>query len=279
MPTGLVLDGVALAVPGFNVTNFLDNPKLRLSPNGYRIRSSRERAWVHLIVVHTTGGIPGGTDHRAQVIIPGFGPSTNAGERVVAMWKTGGKPAGAHLLIDFDGKIYCCADLVTEAAFHAEHANGCSVGIEVVQGHNAELYQAQIDLTARFIYALCAIMPVSVQRQIPKAYTDQPIPRFVTSQQQEVPLANVVGIVGHRDLTASRGEGDPGNPIMNSLATVGCESFDFGSSVDLTTWKARQATLGIAKPDGVPGPQTVAALKAAGYPDGIWVRSSPSPTT
>ena len=66
---------------------------------------------------------------------------------------------------------------------------------------------------------------------------------------------------------------------MNSLATVGCESFDFGSSVDLTTWKARQATLGIAKPDGVPGPQTVAALKAAGYPDGIWVRSSPSPTT
>lgn len=274
MSTGLVLKGTRVAVPGFDITNFADNQKLRLSPHGYRIRSSRERAWVHLVVVHTTGGIPGGTDQRAQVILPGFGPSTNAGERVVAMWKTGGRPAGAHLIIDFDGKIYCCADLVTEAAFHAEHANGCSVGIEIVQGHNAELYQAQLDLAAKFIVALCALMPVPIQRQIPTPYSGQPIPRFVTSQQQEIPLADVVGVVGHRDLTASRGEGDPGDSLMGALAANGCETLDFGKGDDLTTWKTRQAALGIVAPDGVPGPQTVAALKKAGYSDGLWMMTN-----
>jgi hypothetical protein len=268
--TGLIVDGVRVAVPGFDIANFLDNPKLRLAPGGFRMRSGRERAWIHLIVVHTTGGIPGGSDLRKQIIYPGFGPSTNAGERVVDMWKTQGKPAGSHLLIDFDGKISCCADLITEAAYHAGHANGCSVGIEVVQGHGAELYQSQLNLTARLISALCVLMPVPIQKQIPTPYTGHPIPRFVASQQKEIPLADVVGIVGHRELTASRGEGDPGNALMGALIANGCEMLDFYSGQDLKVWKQRQADLGIANPDGVPGPRTVAALKLAGYPNGLW---------
>jgi hypothetical protein len=271
MGTGLIFDKAKLSIPGFDITNFFDDPTIRLAPSGYRIRSRRERAWIRVIVTHTTGGIPGGADHRAQVIYPGFGPSTNAGQRVVGMWTKNFRPAGAHLIIDFDGKIYCCADLESEAAFHAEHANGCSVGIEIVQGHHAELYQAQLDLAARFIVALCALMPVPIQRQIPTPYDGKPIPRFVASQKKEIPLVDVVGILGHRDLTDRRGAGDPGDALMGALAANGCEMLDFRTERDLSTWKNRQAGLGISSPDGVPGPLTVAALKKAGYQDGIWM--------
>ena len=271
MGSGLVLEGKTVGIPGFDIQNFLDDPLLRLAPSDVRWRSERERGWIHLIVVHTTGGIPGGTDLRPQIINPGFGPSSNGGERVVGSWTHDpGRPGGAHLIVDFDGKIYCCADLVTQAAYHAQLANGPSVGIEVVQGHDAELYQSQLDLAARFVRALCAVMPTAIQFQIPTPYEGKPINRFVISQQKSMPLADVVGVVGHRDLTANRGEGDPGNALMDAIAALGAEKFDFDTNEDIITWKNRQSVLGIAAPDGIPGPMTVAALKRAGHADGIW---------
>lgn len=272
MGTGLVLDGKAVSIPGFDIQNFVDNPALKLAPGDVRFRNPRERAFVHLIVMHTTGGIPGGTDLRPQAILPGFGPTSNAGERIVGSWTHDtSRPGGAHIIVDFDGFIYCCADLITQAAYHAQAANGPSVGIEVVQGHDqAQLYQSQIDVAAKFALALCAVMPTPIQRQIPTAYKGHPIPRFVASQQTGTPLADVVGLVGHRDLTASRGEGDPGNTIMDALETAGCERMDFASYEDIITWKQRQAIAGIDRPDGIPGPQTVAALENAGRVSGIW---------
>jgi len=44
------------------------------------------------------------------------------------------------------------------------------------------------------------------------------------------------------------------------------------------TWKQRQSILGLVGVDGIPGPQTVAALKKAGHPDGIW-RAISTPTS
>lgn len=271
MGTGIILAGKAVAMPGFDIENFLDNPALKLASGDVRPRSSHEQAFIHLIVMHSTGGIPGGTDLRPQTILPGFGPSSNAGERIVGSWTHDtDRPGGAHIIVDFDGRIYCCADLITQAAYHAQSANGCSVGIEVVQGHGqAELYASQIATAAKFALTLCAIMPTAIQRQIPTAYHGHPIPRFVSSQPTSLALATVVGIVGHRDLTSNRGEGDPGNAIMDDLETAGCERMDFEHYQDIMTWKQRQAILGLAA-DGVPGPQTVAALQQAGRADGIW---------
>lgn len=272
MGSGLILEGKAVPVSGFDIQNFVDNPALKLAPGDVRFRNARERNAIRLIVMHTTGGIPGGTDLRPQKVLPGFGPSTNAGERVVASWTHDtNRPGGAHIVIDFDGKIFCCADLVTQAAYHAQAANGPSVGIEVVQGHGqAELYEAQIAVAANFAVRLCAVMPTAIQRQIPKPYAGHPIARFVAGQQTGTPLADVVGIVGHRELTASRGEGDPGNAIMDALENAGCERFDFEHYEDITVWKQRQAIVGLVGPDGIPGAQTVAALKRAGRADGIW---------
>ena len=273
MGTGLILEGQAVSMPGFDITNYIDDPLLKLAPGDVRFRNARERNFIHLIVMHTTGGIPGGTDLRPQAILPGFGASSNAGERVVGSWTHDtSRPGGAHIIVDFDGRIYCCADLITQAAYHAQAANGPSVGIEVVQGHGqAELYESQIAVAANFAVKLCAVMPTPIQRQIPKQpYAGHPIARFVASQQTGTPLSDVVGIVGHRDLTASRGEGDPGDAIMEALETAGCEALDFEHYEDIVTWKQRQSIIGLVGPDGIAGPQTVAALKRSGRADGIW---------
>jgi hypothetical protein len=272
MGTGAVINGKLVPVSGLEVQNFLDDPRLKLAPDDVRPRNAREQAWIHMIVVHTTGGIPGGKDLRPQVINPGVGPSSNAGERVVGSWTHDStRHGGAHFIVDFDRSVYCCADLVTEAAYHAERANGPSVGIEVVQSRSAELYQDQMDAAVQLVLWLCANMPTPIQAQIPLPYQGKPIARFVESQDLATPLSDVVGVVGHRDLTANRGEGDPGNAIMDALATAGCERFDFEAGQDIVTWKQRQADLGIAKPDGIPGPATVAALKATGHANGLWM--------
>jgi hypothetical protein len=265
MGTGIILNKKPLAMPGFDITNFVDNPKLKLAPGDVRLRTMIERGWVHLIVYHTTGGIPGGTDLRPQVIKPGFGPSSNGGERVVASWTHDtNRPGGAQIIIDFDGKIYCCCDLIMEAAYHAGRANGVSVGIEVVQGRDAVLYEEQIALAARFGVALCRVMPVPIQCQIPKWYHG-PIKRFVDSHMDDV-----VGIVGHRDLTSNRGQGDPGDAMMDALGKLGCEKLSFECYEDVIVWKQRQAVLGVAYLDGIPGPHTVELLKRAGHKDGLW---------
>jgi len=273
MGTGLIIDGKSVLVPGIDVTNWRDDPRLRLAPGDLRQRSLRERTFVHLVVCHTTGGIPGGKDLRPQVIKPGLGAGTGGGDRVVASWTHDlSRPGGAHLVVDQDGRSYCCADLAAEAAYHAERANGCSVGIEVVQGHaEPDLYQGQLEAAAQLALAVCRIMPTPIQWQIPLPYAGKPIARFATSLAAgAIPLSDVVGIVGHRDLTASRGSGDPGDAMMAALEAAGCERLDFATAADLDVWKARQKSLGVWFADGVPGPQTVAALRGAGYQGGIW---------
>jgi hypothetical protein len=277
MGTGLVIGGKRVQVPGIDVVNFHDDPRLSLDPFDMRHRTQRELGWIHLYVMHTTGGIPGGTDLRPQLIKPGLGASSGGGARIVASWTHDKKrPGGAHLVTDFDGKHYCCADLLTTAAYHAERANGCSVGHEVIQGHGqAELYEGQIAAAVQLCLWVCRLLPTPIQWQIPKPYSDKPVFRFATSLGSNTPpLTDVVGIVGHRDLTTNRGEGDPGNALMSELGRAGCEQFDFDAKEDLAVWKLRQAQLGLAEPDGIPGPQTVSALTRVGHPDGIWRLSS-----
>jgi hypothetical protein len=272
MGTGLVINDQVVPVPGVDVVNFRDDPRLRLAAYDKRLRTARELAWVHLVVCHTTGGIPGGADLRPQVVKPGLGQPTGGGDRVVASW-TGdpSRPGGAHLVVDQDGSSYCCADLLREAAYHAERANGVSVGIEVVQGHaEPDLYQGQLEAAARLALWVCRLMPVPIQWQVPAAYAGGPVERFVTSLETDRPLADVVGIVGHRDLTSRRGSGDPGDAVMDALVAAGCERLDFASGADLAAWKVRQSQTGEWYADGVPGPQTADALKKAGYADGIW---------
>ena len=282
MGTGLIINGSHVTVPGLDVTNFEDDPRLRLAPEDFRLRAPHEQSWIHLLVFHTTGGIPGGNDLRPQVIKPGIGLSTGGGQRIVASWTHDrNRHGGAHLVVDQDGRAYCCADLGRVAAYHAEKANGCSIGIEVVQGHaDADLYEGQIEAAVQLGLWVCRLMPIPIQWQIPTPYQGEPVPRFESSMHSAAGIfafGDVCGIVGHRDLTSSRGSGDPGDAIMDALQLAGCERFDFSRREDLATWTDRQMQLGVWFADGSPGPMTADALKKAGYTDGIWRLGAPKP--
>lgn len=263
--TGLVISGKPIPVHGLQIENWLDDPALRLDASDMRKRTQGEAAWIHLIVLHTTRGIPGGTDNRPQVVRPGFGVGRRA-QDTVKTWTLEDRGAGAHLIVQQDGVIACCADLRTEAAYHAGTANGPSIGIEIVQGGDAELYQGQLDTTVLLVDALTRIF--GIQRQITHQYLG-PIARFERS------LDDVVGIVGHRDLTGRRGAGDPGNAIMNLLGLAGYEPMNFGlpddGEGDKSIWRRRQRDNGIDPADGVAGLATRTALAALGYPGGMFV--------
>jgi hypothetical protein len=82
----------------------------------------------------------------------------------------------------------------------------------------------------------------------------------------------VIGVLGHRDTTKTRGFGDPGDKVINLLGLAGYEPMDFDQRKDMEEWRRRQTKLGLPKVDGVPGPMTCDALEARGRAHGLWVR-------
>jgi hypothetical protein len=266
---GLVIDGVQVPVPELDVKNWHDDPRLRLrigekgQHNDGRARRTR---WIRSIVLHTTKGIPGGRDRRPQKILPGVGPTGSRAEAVASYWSTSDLASGAHLVCDFDGSWVCLADLATECAYHATTMNDVSIGIEIYQGADAEVYDGQLDSVVAMVDFLTARF--GIQRQVPDKYRG-PIPRLVEGG------ADCVGVFGHRDQTHRRGEGDPGDAVMAKLVAAGYERFDFSGGEDLGAWKERQRAITAARGatvtiDGVPGPRTIQSLEAAGYEDGLW---------
>jgi hypothetical protein len=248
----------------FDTVNYLDDPKCKLGPRSCRKRGTDEQKGLCGIIVHTTGGIPGGKDLRPQLLKAGAGPNTKAGSKYAQMWQTDlSKFGGAHLVVDFDGKVYQCCDLLLDAAYHAELANGRSIGIEVCQNRaDAGLYEAQIEANVKLVSWLTA--QFGIQRQIcALPYEGKPVTCLAGKLTR-------YGVFGHRNLTSRRGSGDPGDYLLQALSDAGYEEFDFDAEEDLETWKNRQGSLGV-KADGMPGPATVAALKEAGYHNGIWV--------
>jgi hypothetical protein len=256
----LIIDGKPEDVPGLRTVSWLDDPRIpRLLGN----RDSRRRTtrWIRGIVLHTTKGIPGGKDRRAQVVRPGFGPAGDRGLHVSRYWSTSQLQSGAHLIVDFDGEIVQVADLQLEAAHHAGPVNDVTIGIEIYQGSDAELYAEQLATVVQ----LCDFLTrrFGIQRQIPDVYSG-PIARLEGGGR------NVVGVYGHRDVTGNRGAGDPGDAVMGLLAAAGYERHNFAREWDREVWQDRQRDLGL-EADGIPGPATVRAIAAAGLKHGMWI--------
>lgn len=257
---GIIIDGKTEELPGLRTRSWLNDPELRLRREDYRPRTTR---WVRNIVLHTTKGIPGGSDMRPQVILSGRGPDTNAAARAARLWSTDGRGAGAHLVVDHDGMISCLADLQVDAAYHAGSCNTTSVGIEIFQGAFAELYAEQLDVVVRLVDWLT--LRFAIQRQMPLPYFGKPCTRL------ELGATDFVGVFGHRDCSSNRGAGDPGDEIFDRLAVAGYERFDLDIARDKVAWKARQRDAGIDPVDGVPGPGTAAELARRGRQGGLWV--------
>jgi hypothetical protein len=278
---GLIIGDREVQVPGVSVKNFKDNPSLALRvgrSDGANDGGARTLP-VTLVVLHSTKGIPGGSDKREQVILPGIGPDTQAGDRTATYWSTDPTPSGAHIVVDHNGLVTCLADLKTVCAYHAGQyeVNLRSIGIEIFQGSNAEMYEGQLDVVRKVVDTITA--EFGIQRQIPDKYhNNTPVPRL-----KDLGGRDVVGVVGHRDVSDQRGKGDPGDAIMDVLAKNGYERFDLFSEVSIGTWRNRQTNLSskLKRPiisDGIPGPQTVTALKDLGYQYGLWALP-PAPTT
>lgn len=265
---GVVIGGVMEDIAGLSVLGFLEPQSLRLASDDYEPRDAD--SWIHSIVLHTTRGIPGGSDQRPQRLLSGTPPKEAHIPSIIEAWTTDRACASAHLLVDLDGTMACVADLLTETTYHAgqKEVNHHSIGIEMVQGKDAELYVEQIEQTVRLVDFLTRRF--GIQRQFHWPYRNQSIHRIREGG------ASVVGVYGHREVSDDRGLGDPGDEIFHALRGAGYEAFDFEKGEDLRVWEERQTMLAARlsinlDTDGVPGTETVSALKLAGYSQGLFV--------
>ena len=254
---GLLVNDKQIPVDGLSIINPSDHGWCCLEPKDH---TRRPTPWVRQIILHTTKG------DWPQTVLDGRGAGGKA--RVAAdMWRSDPTPSAAHIVVDNDGTVACLCDLATTEAYHATVSNPWSIGIEMYQESGSGVHAAVYEATVKLVPALCRIF--GIQFQIPRlAYKNRPLRRMVDGGKA------CVGVFGHRDNTDRRGRGDPGDEIFARLAAAGAEAFDHDAEEDLKAWKARQAELnqggaGLTV-DGVPGPSTVAALRAAGHPDGIW---------
>jgi len=289
---GVVMNGKVVPVPGMTVDNFLEDPRLAiLTPEDGYVSSENWRA--RNICLHTTKGIPGGSNHTAQTLVDGFGPGTSVGLRSAAYCRNNpdagrSRHGGHHLTFDNDGHLSCHMDLIRVAAYHGHACNRYSIGIEMYQDKDGSLHEGMLDTVVTFLDWLTRSVvtqegrPAPVQRQIHRPYAGRPISRLDVGGWGR----DVCGLYGHRDASATRGQGDPGDFIFDKLAAAGYEAYDFGRRQDIIVWEGRQAALLGLRPhaerehgpeiaysnvDGVPGPGTARLVEQAGKPHGLWV--------
>lgn len=279
--TGLVINGTLELVPGLIVQNWHDEPVFRLKMGN----DGRKRPGTHVygVTLHSTHGVPGGSDSRPQRMLPGAGPAGGAAEANIRYWTSSSASGGAHLLVDFDGTVICTADLVTEESYHAESVNDVTVGIEIVQGLTATpvqdgsaphgyafFYEKQLDAVVTLVDYITKRL--RIQRQVQSIYhgSSHPISRLVSGGH------DCIGVYQHRDQTSNRGYGDAGDFVMQRFLTVGYEAIDFAANTDTKLWIVRQAALNLSgaglRLDGVAGPGTTDAVeKYQGRKHGLWI--------
>ena len=82
-----------------------------------------------------------------------------------------------------------------------------------------------------------------VPAQMPRGpYRNEPLRRLELAGKQ-TDGAGLVGVIGHRNQTAQRGFGDPGDAIWTRLAALGFEGIDYDGGEDLELGRSRQAWL------------------------------------
>lgn len=254
---GLLVNGQEIAVDGLTILNPDDAAWCRLEAKDWKARPT---PWVRQVILHTTKG------NWPQHVIPGKGAGGKA-KLTADYWRGDPTPSAAHIVIDNDGTVACLCDLATTEAYHATVSNPWSIGIEMYQEADNGVHEAVYAAAVVLVPALCRIF--GIQFQIPKQpYKNEPLRRMSDGGEM------CVGVFGHRDNTPQRGHGDPGDEIFARLAAAGAERFDHNAEEDLAVWKTRQAALNQAGAnidvDGIPGAQTLAALKASGRIHGLW---------
>jgi hypothetical protein len=254
--TGLVIGDRRFKIPGINIRNWYDDPRLKLKltgpeADGYVRGSGR---WtVRNTCFHTTSG------SGPIVINPGVGPDSKMDELIARSWTNSKRQAGAHLVIDFDGSVFCCADLLTTATYHAGAVNGHSVGIEICQNSKFETWESQYNTLVAISDFLS--LAFSFQRFYQYPYDINEIARIHAG------AGDVVGFYTHYHQTTNRGRWDSGKHSMEVLGQAGYKPVNYNTGEDRIFGKDYQKNvLGLTEDDvdGVLGPSCVALMKQKG---------------
>ena len=271
----IILDGKPHDVPGVVTISWLDDSKRvpRITRVSRRTRATRS------IVVHTTGG-------RRGKLLAGSKASDKAFAYARYQVMPTARLASWDYTVNTDGRVLAQNDPVGAFSWHAMQVNSVSIGIEMVQENNGDLYDATIDAAAKLITFLCEQLGLQKQTAWEPA-GDRPYAGHIERLDPGRDGMDVIGVYGHRNvwirtkgkLGAARGAGDPGDFVFERLVTEHrFERFVMHGQdpQDVRMWKARQMLVGGLEADGIPGAKTTARLKELGYKLGQWVDAPPA---
>lgn len=261
----IILNGQKFEIPGVKTTSWLDPEASELKLKEVTHKSKRT-AWIRGIVCHTIHGVLGN-------LLPGTGPSSDIAIKNAWYQTSTKRTVSWDFISDLDASWLIQNDPVGQFTWHAGYVNPHTVGFELAQYKNGDLFEQQIANTVLLIDFLTA--KLGIQRQIPwnKKKDTTRFGQIARISDPAQAGRDVVGIYSHNNQTSNRGKGDPGPWIFNALKAAGYMLFDLDNLEDKVFWAAKQKDLGFETKDcdGIPGRKTVAALKVAGYKHGMLV--------
>ena len=280
--SGIILDGRVVPVPGADVHSYLDDPRIPRATDGYHVRrrpcgpkrDPNDGPWIRAIVLHTVHGKRGGSLRN------GLGPPSLRDLWYAKYQAQTPRDVSWDYTVDTDGSIAVSNDPLRNATWHAGGVNRLTIGIECVQESDGSLWSGQMTVLVSLLDVLtrelriqrqCPLANAANQGVFPRLHKVVSSPHLHEEAGTDPGGATIVGIYGHRNQTIQRGIGDPQDWPFDALLDAGYEGFDMARGEDIAEWTRRQTALGIGA-DGVPGPQTVAALEAGGKPHGLWLQ-------
>ena len=208
---GLIIDGRRVPVPGVRVVTWLDDPRVPKAVHG----GPREASAVTGSVAHTSRGKRAGVTRDKGSAAKGLRVARYLGRK-------NGRKVSAHAVIAGDGTVYQLADLARWKCNHAGTVNEATFGVEVAQDDgDPSLTRAQV---AAFVAVMVAAHDaMGLVKQIPMERGEHVIGdvRAWLSPKSGGEGKVFAGCAGHRNTSASRGENDPGTPLMEALRPAG----------------------------------------------------------
>lgn len=211
MSEGLIIDGRRVPVPGVRVVTWEDDPRVPKAVHG----APRDPSSVTGSVAHTSRGKRAGVTRETG--------SPAKGLRVARyLGRENRRQVSAHVVIAGDGTVYQLADLATWRANHAGTANGHTFGVEVAQDDDdPSLTRAQVRAFVAVMVAAHGAMGLA--KVVPMERGEHVVGDVGAwlSRKSGGRQLGFAGCAGHRNTSASRGEGDPGTPLMEALRAAG----------------------------------------------------------